>query len=85
MCRVKCAGKIRPFQNASSKVGKFFLVKTKLTTPKCQNKKLKNTLNFDEQKTVWNYLVPTRRNLDFRRRGVSILSCKIGGFSQTKS
>ena len=34
-CGVKCEEKIRPFQNASSKVGKFFLVKTKLTTPKC--------------------------------------------------
>ena len=35
ICGVKCAENFRPFRNASSKVGKFFLVKTKLTTHKC--------------------------------------------------
>ena len=35
---VKCADIFRPFQNASSKVGKFFFIKTKLTTSKCQAK-----------------------------------------------
>jgi len=47
ICGVKCAEKIHPFQNASSKVGKFFLLKKKLTTPKCQSQKLKNALNFE--------------------------------------
>ena len=61
--------KFQPFQNAYSKLGKFFFVKTKLTTHKCCSKELKNALNFNMQKTIWSYLVPMRKNLDVHGRG----------------
>ena len=58
-----------PRENYQSIGRQFFLGEKKLITPECQNRKLKNALNFDKQKTVRSYLIPTWRNLDFRGRG----------------
>ena len=67
-CGVKYAEKFWSFQNPFLKVYTFFLVNKNVQPLNAKGKK-KNALKVHKQKTVWSYLVPTGRNLDFCGRG----------------
>ena len=56
-------------KESSTKSQKLFKSSKQNLKPINAKAKIKNALNFDYQKTIWSYLVPTRRNLDFHGIG----------------